>query len=155
LTLGTDITKAVIFDRDYRSDSEVDDVLKDLRRFCCLAFIHKRKEIENYLLEPSAIERAIIRRIIENHKRGGKASKFNTDGSEMLLGITNPLRNKVSGQYLAKRAIYEKLKNPGLDPATINERIMSEFDTLWEKLSSRLIVVPGKQVLSILNQRLQ
>lgn len=155
MTLGTPIIKGVIFDRDYRSDNEVDDVLKDLQRYCSLACIHRCKEIENFLLEPIAIERAINRRLSENNRRTGKVIKFDENVSKILEDITKPLKNKISGQYLAKRTTYEKSKNPSLDPASINEKIMSDFDALWESPPNRLRVVPGKQVLSLLNKYLQ
>ena len=55
LTLGTKLLKAVIFDRDYRSEQEVASVKSEISRFAVLAHIHERKELENYLLEAECV----------------------------------------------------------------------------------------------------
>jgi hypothetical protein len=68
LTLGGKLLKAVIFDRDYRSEDEVTKVRGQLGKLAKIAHIHKRKEIENYLLEPAAIDRALARRIREHQQ---------------------------------------------------------------------------------------
>jgi hypothetical protein len=74
LAVGGKVDKGVIFDRDYRSAEEVEELLVDLRRICSLAHIHKRKEIENYLLVPSAIERTLHARIREEVSIGDRRS---------------------------------------------------------------------------------
>lgn len=155
LTLGTSIIKGVIFDRDYRSKSEVNTVEKELGRYCSLAYIHKRKEIENYLLSPIAIERAIQRKILERNKRGGESIKFDEDVNRLLLNISSSLKNKIASQYIARRSEYEKSQKPGLDQATITESVLSEFERLWEKPDDRFRIVPGKQIFSLLNAYLQ
>ena len=58
-TLGAKLLKVVIFDRDYRCDAEVAKISAELERFCWHAVVHDRKELENFLLHPMAIERAI------------------------------------------------------------------------------------------------
>ena len=57
--LGTSIKAAALLDRDYRSDAECAAIEKDAAKFCQLAKIHKRKEVENFLLIPRALDRAI------------------------------------------------------------------------------------------------
>lgn len=57
LTLGTKVLRAVIFDRDFRSDADVAEVRAYLKKFAALVHIHTRKELENYLLEPGPIDR--------------------------------------------------------------------------------------------------
>lgn len=58
-TLGSKIITAAILDRDYRSDEECEVIANECRNFCDFVVIHQRKEIENFLLVPSAIDRAI------------------------------------------------------------------------------------------------
>ena len=154
-TLGVSIIKGVIFDRDYRSQNEVDEVETELSRISSLAYIHKCKEIENYLLHAPAIRRAIQQRLDEQNRRKGTSVSFDEDVVDIIHTITDPLKNHISAQFLSKRFSYEKSKNPSLDTATINETILSEFENRWNKISERVLILPGKEVLAALNNYLQ
>ena len=155
MTLGVRIVKAVIFDRDYRSAQEVSDVLSELATFAEVGHIHDRKEIENYLLVSGPLRRAIASRIDEQNQRTGKSVRFDEDMDTLLCDLTTPLKHKVHAQYLAKRATFEKSKSREIDPATINESAMAEFDATWSNPQGRLTIVPGKEVFSLLNKHLQ
>jgi predicted ATP-dependent endonuclease of OLD family len=155
LTLGTKIAKAIIFDRDYRSNDAVRDTLNELRKVADYVQIHGRKEIENYLLVPVALKKAIDRRLEDRRKRTTDIIKFEEDLPSLLQDLSAPLKSKIAGQYLAKRSEYEHLKFPHLDQATINAKVMEEFDQLWQNLEARMMLVPGKEMLSILNQYIQ
>jgi Predicted ATP-dependent endonuclease of the OLD family len=156
MTLGTKIKKGVVFDRDYRSEDEVKEVKRYLsNNACSLAWIHDRKEIENYLLEPLPLERAIQRRIYEYNRRNNSNVKYQDNTRNILIALSDTVKNNVNGQYLSKRVPYEKSKNPGLDYATINQAILTEFDATWSTLEGRLKIVPGKEVLSLVNKYLQ
>ncbi|MBI4850143.1 MAG: hypothetical protein HY808_16470 [Nitrospirae bacterium] len=155
LTLGGKLLKAVIFDRDYRSKDETDKEITQLKKIVDFAHIHTRKEIENYLLEPAAIERALLQRITEHNKRTDEAVKYEERIEDILERLTGTLKSKISGQFLSKRAEYDKAKSPGLDLSTINQKLLEEFDELWTVLPKRLEIVPGKEILSQLNQYLQ
>lgn len=155
LTLGTQIITSVVFDRDYRSDIEVNVLQADLKKTNKLAHIHQRKEIENYLLESQAIEKAINKKLLDRKKRIGDAIKFEEQVDDLLEKITSPLRHKTEAQYISKRLSFEKNVYPNLDDSTITEKIMMEFEEQWEKIENRLCIVPGKQVFSLLNKYLQ
>lgn len=155
MTLGAKLLKAVIFDRDYRSDDEVAHVRSELKKHSELAHIHQRKELENYVLDPSVIDRALAKRINEYNSRTDNNIKCDEKTEDILMRLTDGLRNKISGQFLSKRMEYERSKQPGLDNATINQRLLEEFDGVWSNLSSRIKVIPGKIVLSDLNNYLQ
>jgi AAA domain, putative AbiEii toxin, Type IV TA system len=155
LTLGVRIEKGVILDRDYRSLEEIGKIKQELRRVCTLVHIHGRKEIENYLLEPTAIERALRSKLIDRSARGAHDADPQINVRCLLKELTERLRNDLQGQYLVKRQFYEKARNPGYDPATISSRLLSEFDQLWTNFSERIVIVPGKSVLSLLNKSLQ
>lgn len=155
LTLGTQIITSVVFDRDYRSDIEVNALQADLKKTNKLVHIHQRKEIENYLLESQAIEKAINKKLSDRKKRIGDAIKFEEQVDNLLEKITSPLRHKTEAQYISKRLPFEKSVCPNLDDSTITEKIMMEFEEQWEKIENRLCIVPGKQVFSSLNKYLQ
>jgi hypothetical protein len=69
--------------------------------------------------------------------------------------LTGALKSRISGLFLSKRSTYEQNKNPGLDQATINQRLLEEFEKMWSDLTTRLEIVPGKEILSQLNKHLQ
>jgi hypothetical protein len=71
--LGTRVVVAVILDRDYRTDEEVKKISHELREHLAIVHVHRRKEIENFVLLPDALQRAVDRRIADHVARGGKA----------------------------------------------------------------------------------
>lgn len=155
LTLGGAVLKAVIFDRDYRSEEEVLKTKAELQRFSMLAHIHQRKELENYVLEPRAIQRALARQISEHNKRTDDSIRFDEDIQSILETLSDPMKHKVSAQFLARRSTYERAKAPGLDAATITQRLLEEFETVWQQWEQRRRVLPGKELLSSLNRYTQ
>jgi hypothetical protein len=155
LTLGGKLLKAVIFDRDYRSKDETAKEITELKKVADFVHIHARKEIENYLLDPSAIERALLQRIAEQNKRTDENVQCDESIEVLFDQLTDSLKSRTRSQFLSKRAAFEKTKSPGLDQATITEKLLDEFDELWRELSKRLEIVPGKELLSQLNQYFQ
>jgi len=97
----------------------------ELQKFTVLAHIHQRKELENYLLETPAIERALMNRISDYNKRTGDTIRYDEDIHHRLQILSEPMKQKVSAQFQAKRTSFERAKTPGLDPATITQRPMS------------------------------
>ena len=109
-TLGGKVVTGAIFDRDYRSREECSRELKSLKKHCSLARIHQRKELENYLLVPPALERAIKRRIAEQNRRTGEKVFFDENLTDLLSTLTAPLRHKVEARYLARRRSFQKAR---------------------------------------------
>lgn len=71
-TLGTSMLLAAVLDRDYRCSEEITEILQKLKKFLSAAFVHERKEIENYLLVPNALLRALEEAIQERRIRTGE-----------------------------------------------------------------------------------
>ena len=155
LTIGSPIAKGIIFDKDYRSDDAVKEVIAELKCTATFVIIHKCKEIENYLLHPVAIQRAISRRILDRKKRMDAVKEFHEDVTKLLSILCGPMKNAIQGQYLSKRKGYERAKYPHRDDATLNAYIIEEFDNCWKNFDSQMAIVPGKEILSLLNQYLQ
>lgn len=154
-TLDAKISAAVIFDRDYRSDVEVESELKELRSFCAYAHIHARKELENFLLVPEAMGRAAVKRIGERNRRQGTDMVFSEEIEPILLSITDDMKHDVQAQLLKRRHPYLKSLSRSLDDATITSQLLAEFDRRWKDVTSRLALVPGHEVLSRVNAYLQ
>ena len=154
-TLGGKVVTAAIFDRDYRSPEECKKQVAALRKHCAMAHIHGRKELENFLLVPEALQRAVERRVSERSKRTGETVTFSEDVAQLLKTLTAPLRHKVEAKYLGRRRQFEKTKTPSLDDSTIEEQLLKEFDEVWSDDDQRCMFVPGKQVLAAVNTHLQ
>ena len=83
--IGSDVRLAVLLDRDYRSDEEVEELEARLQRDFTLAHILRRKEIENYFLTPS-----VVSKTLEARRRG---NSYNGDicADDLLSSITDSL----------------------------------------------------------------
>ena len=154
-TLGVKILAAVIFDRDFRSDEEVARLLQEFGKFAALAHIHERKEVENYLLIPSTLHRAIGKEVARRAARTGSAKTSPGDTRSLLVELTGNLKSEVNAQFISVRGKYLGAEDRGLDPVTINRRLLEDFDKVWPDLERRLELVPGKDLLSALNTYLQ
>jgi energy-coupling factor transporter ATP-binding protein EcfA2 len=154
-TIGTKIVSAVIFDKDYRSDKEVEEEIIELSQGNFFVHIHSKKEIENFLLVPKAIEKAITTRIEEINLRTGKSLAFNEKINDVLDDLSNEFKNRTQAQLHSHRFKYEKSINPKHDESTIIEKILQEFDEIWNDFEKRLAIIPGKDFLSRLNVYLQ
>ncbi|HZH14285.1 MAG TPA: AAA family ATPase, partial [Archangium sp.] len=147
--LGQSLLLAAVFDRDYRCAEEVAEILGDLKSLK-LAHILQRKEIENYLLIPGPLEKAITHALHERARRSGEPPLPMRPIEQLLREVTDPMHHELLGQYVTKRTQY--LKSSGLDPATLTTRTLNEFQNRWDELHQRMELVPGKLVLSRLNE---
>lgn len=151
--LGSPLAIAAIYDRDYFCNEQITEVVEALSRNLKLAHVHTRKEIENYLLIPSALGRALDRALSERAAREEVSPGPGAEIEPLLTHITDPMRDEVMSQLVTKRS--EKLKNTGRDPADIMKETIAEFNRGWNDLASRLTIVPGKEVLGKLRAYLQ
>ncbi|MEW6673942.1 MAG: AAA family ATPase [Thermodesulfobacteriota bacterium] len=154
-TLGAKVITSAVFDRDYRSASECGIETGMLRKVCRFAHIHSRKELENFLLFPQPLRRAVDRRITERNYRAGTSNSFGEDMGELLSALTESMRHRVEARYLARRRQFERSCRNGRDDSTIDEQLLLEFDATWNDAEKRLLIVPGKETLSALNAYLQ
>jgi energy-coupling factor transporter ATP-binding protein EcfA2 len=154
-TLGAKVLSGVIFNRDYRSSDECNKELAYLKKFAVFARIHERKELENFLFVPGPLRRAIERKLAEQNRRTGEKVVFDEDVNQILENVTAPMRHKIEARYLARRRLFEKMKTPSLDESTVDEKLMTEFDGLWQDPEKRFLIAPGKEVLAGLNTYLQ
>lgn len=154
-SLGSSVLRAVIFDRDYRLDDEVEKICAELSRDSQLAWVHGCKEIENFLLVPEAISRSVQAKIRDREKRGAKSKNFSADISDILISISNEMKADVYGQFSAKIAEQMKKSSPSTDQATIHSTAHRLFEERWSNADTRLKLMPGKKVLARLNEILQ
>lgn len=151
--LGATLSIAAVYDRDYYCSEQIDEVVGTLSRHLKLAYFHKRKEIENYLLIPDVLDRALGRVLAERAAREVFPNPSNVSVANILLNITKPMRDLVLSQIMARR--WDHLRSTGHDLADINRDTIAWFDQRWNDLVERLSIVPGKEVLRGLRSHLQ
>lgn len=153
-TLGVPIAMGLVLDRDYRCEEEIEAILHELKKNINFAHIHQRKEIENYLLTPIVLERAINSRV-----RSTKMEPIKTGDikpiSEILDGITSSHRTEIQSKYIDNRIRFFKSIGSPLDISTITKDSIDIFDKKWQDINLRMEIVPGKKTFSKLNQYLQ
>ena len=154
-TLGLKVLKAVVLDKDFRSDDEVRELRKKFDDSTSLTHIHQRKEIENYLLVPSTLQRAMERKIRQRSSKTDSEKKLDRSSKDILLEVTDKMKSNTAVQLMSTGEKYLKRVKPGVDSATINEIILRDFETAWPHLDERLEIVPGKKCLSAVNEYLQ
>jgi hypothetical protein len=154
-TLGSCVARAVVLDRDYRSHNEIEEIRKELLKHGFIVRVHGRKEMENYLLNATVLERAVEGRLVDRAQRLGEQKKNIPDISQLIEQATNEVRHDVFAQIQAREVEFVRKKNSYLDMATITADISKRFEVLWESSDGRLSVAPGKEVLARVNTRLQ
>jgi len=137
--LGGAVDVIVVLDRDYRSDQTAHDHIAEIQSAGVRAHIWKRKELESYLLAPTAIARisGLPTEIIEPY----------------MLEAMESLRSAVLARYLSERSKEERPS--GRSDVTINQHYIEEFDLKWPDYNWRLTIVPPKDLLALVNQKIQ
>jgi hypothetical protein len=152
-TLNAKIPIAAVYDRDYFCQEQIDKMHQELSSQLDMAHIHERKEIENYLLVPAVLDRALDKAIKEREKRTQKVIHRCESVYQILERITDQEKVKVQSQYIAKRI--EFLKGTGRDSATITVETMRQFEEKWKTLDARMEAIPGKKILKMLREEVQ
>ena len=142
----------VILDRDYRTDSQVDAVMTELRRRGVKCHTWQRKEIENYLLSADLIIKGVAQRL-GTRRDTRSPSEVEELIREGLLKVTEELKDHTSAQMLAQYQLEQR--GTGKDPATVNLEFMRNFNSSWQSMEWRLARISGKEALHRLNQLLQ
>lgn len=152
-TLNSDIHVGAIFDRDYWCEEELNEISNELNGKLDFAHIHKRKEIENYLLVPSVLERVLANSIKDREKRTGEQIEESETIYHILDRVSNEFVNESQSQYIARRIDY--FKKSSQDSATITVGAIEKFNKKWKDLNLRMEIVPGKETLRLLRSELQ
>ena len=151
--LGADLSIAAVYDRDYMCQQQVEQQRTLLEAQVHLAHFHQRKEVENYLLDPLVLNRVANRLLQERSRRLGVSEERVINVSVTLDEITKTLKSACCGQYVAKYCDFHKAS--GRDPAMLVSEAMEQFEDKWKDLSTRMEIVPGKEVLRRLRDTLQ
>lgn len=145
--LRENISISAIYDRDFRCQAEVDDFLQKVRLEVPATHVLNCHELENYLLVPAVIKRAVCLRmdIVGN--------ELKIDINELLTKVTDGLKIDVISQSCSEAARYKR--SSGVAQAQIMKEAVQQIESAWSGLCERLKIVPGKETLSAINIELQ
>lgn len=149
--LKAEIAISALLDRDYRCKEEVDELVRETRGSVPSFHVLAGKEIENYLLVPSAIAR-----VIADRQKDQKSPRTFAPAEleQMLDCVVQSMKSSVLSQHISNRMRYFDNRT-SKDPATVASEAITYVDREWSEAPQRLLIVPGKQVLAALNTRLQ
>lgn len=138
-----DILVYCILDADYHTDAEKLSRYRDASIRGIELHIWSRKEIENYLLCPSAIHRLLMRLISSD---ATKPSEGDIQAKIDELGETRKdhIIDSVANEWFLKN------KDKGIQYANRNAR--EHIAKHWDMPSERIRLLPGKEMLSALFQ---
>lgn len=154
-TLGGPVLAGAIFDRDYRSAQECAAVQADCETFCEFVVVHNRKEIENFLLVPAALDRALEQRLEDRARRGGSPASFEPLAHNVLDAFAASKKAYMAGQLSSGARHYSRGAAPQRHEAEVMERAYSEVEAAWTSFEGRIALIPGKDAFSDFNRRAQ
>jgi energy-coupling factor transporter ATP-binding protein EcfA2 len=152
-TLAQNLLIGAVYDRDYFSAEEINSRLNALRSEIAFAHVHMRKELENYLLIPSALQRALDRELSERRRRTGMVVVQSETIESMLDRLSTPHKAELLSQYMGRRTTY--LRRSTRDAATIAKETIDWFEAKWSNVSDRMEVVGGKELLAAVRGEVQ
>lgn len=148
--LGTTIASLEIRDRDGRLDEHRQTIIDTATRSLHLL---QRDSIESYLLIPEVIARVVAEAASE---RSLQISVTAAEIEALLLKATEDLRQATTDR-IAERYVDDRwrLASERISVSTANEKARGHVDANWNDLAGRLMVVPGKKLLSSLRAQIQ
>ena len=133
---GGEIATFCILDRDYHSQTEVDNLMQRAEESHLQLHIWKRKEIENYILSPQSI-----------FKLTDQPQEKYPQFREELFHELEILHDQTLGGFLDQYYYEFHDKNPSTNLSLAK----SELDKRWGTLEDRLAVCNGKDLISVIN----
>ncbi|MEN6420170.1 MAG: AAA family ATPase [Clostridiaceae bacterium] len=138
---SAEIKTFCLLDHDYYPNEYFQDLEREAKDNHLLLHVWRKKEIENYVLVPSAIFRSI---------------KISCDFSYFITEFTrvvDDMREEVSYRIAAK--IQDYFKSSGLDFVTAQKRAAIYMKENWTTLERKIALVNGKELLSRVNEWLR
>ncbi len=131
-----------IFDRDYHTQAEILKRKEEANEKNIELFIWTKKEIENYLIVPDAIER-----LIRNHSSKNTSLLSKTQIMNVVNDIIDKI--KVDIEDAIATEILANNKANGLRSANTEARVLVE--NAWKTFDGKLAIASGKYVISQLS----
>jgi predicted ATPase len=139
-TAGASLTRYCILDSDYHTSAEISDRLKDAAQRNIQLHVWKKKEIENYLLVPSAICRFI-------QSKRPRRRPTEKEIVEKIDSIAKSLRTVV------RDAIGTEIQNQNrkLTFSAASREAEERINPAWKSRASRWGIISGKEAFAQLS----
>lgn len=141
--IGQKIELYVVLDRDYYSDSYIEIISADFRKNNLKFHIWKKKEIENYFLNPKNLYEVYISESEAKDKEPMKYEKF----LDLINRLSSLLYDDTFSQRLSNHITR---KRSTLDSIQI-KNFKKGFDKEWKDLILRLNMISGKEMFKKLS----
>lgn len=139
--LGGSVRTFVVLDGDLRSSDVVNSDVRRLRRAGATVHVWKRRELENYLLQPGAI---------------AKVSGLSRAAAEVLLDkVVKDQEDEAFVAIQSQRVEENRQRGAREAPRTVLTQANRECQLAWATHEGRLAIVDAKATISALNARLQ
>lgn len=152
--VGSSVAAAVILDRKYRSEREVREISQRLAGHGVRVHVADRYAVENYVMVPSAIQRAVGRRLGDAAARSSSSATDVPEVVALLAGISESMRHQVLARMVATRIGDSAHRSGERDVASVNVAVLGEFERIWAEDGGKLRLIPGSQLLASLNEGL-
>ena len=139
---GEAIASYCIFDSDYHTREEIRQRYDEALKHNIQLHVWKMKEIENYLLVPSALAR-VISASVASSDRTPTAEEIATQIDEIANSLKDTIFDALSHEYLSR-------DRPGGVPVA-NRRARERLEQAWKSQEHRWGTIPGKQLIAQLS----
>jgi hypothetical protein len=131
-----------VLDSDYHTQFEIDDRLRDALAKRVQLYIWRKKELENYLLVPTAIQRFISNRV---------PMRVTPPTLDEVRDAMHRIADDLKDIVLDAVANEHWLRNRAGGLTTANREARRLVNPVWADPNARLGLVSGKDVLSALS----
>jgi ABC-type multidrug transport system ATPase subunit len=152
--LKAEISIAAVLDRDFRCNEEITELVKDARLSVPRFHILSAKEIENFLLVPSALSKALAQRLKDRRTTSKPPSLDAEEMRSILETILADQKADVLGQYVSNRVRFFATRS-AKDASTVVKEAIHYFEADWNDPNRRVMICYGKKAFSTLNGQLQ
>jgi hypothetical protein len=139
---GEEITSYCVFDRDYHPDEEIERRYSEADDRGVNLHIWRRKEIENYLLIPSA-----IRRVIAAGLGAGSPLPNGEQIHAKLVEIATGFRDDVFDSIAHELLLLDRRSGP----TRANQRARERVQEAYSSAEGALAIAPGKSMLAAIS----
>lgn len=133
---GNSFVVYAVYDSDYRTPKVLAARRREASKLGICLHIWGRKEIENYLLVPSAVGRCIA----ESSERAPTPEEIAEVMEEFAVGM-----RETTVDALMDAAVHSE---KGVEPSTLRSRVSKRVDSSWSTFDGKMARVPGKKMCS-------
>ncbi len=145
-----EVKVASLFDRDYRTDAQVQDFINELKGSDVLCFVLPFKEIENLLLVPEA-----VKKVVRRNARGHLAPDFEMLVDAIFEAAFESLKEQTSSNIVINSVEQEMKRKPNSNMRSVYSLALEAFRRDWERPEFRRAKVGGKAAFSKIAKAVQ